>query len=114
MTDRPRVVVLFGGRSSEHAISCVTAGSVIAAIDPARYDVIPVGITTEGSWVLESGDPERLQIKAPDVLPQVDPTRAEVSLTSSGEQTSLVAHQAGDVPSVLGAVDVVFPAFWIE
>ncbi len=109
MTDRPRVVVLFGGRSSEHAISCVTAGSVIAVLDPAKYDVIPVGITSDGTWVLESGDPERLQITTPDSLPQVDAGRAEVSLTPSGNRANLVAHRAGDVPSVLGAVDVVFP-----
>ena len=109
MTQRPRVVVLFGGRSSEHAISCVTAGGVIAAIDPEKYEVIPVGITSEGTWVLESDDPERLRIKAPDALPHVDASRAAVSLTPSAERTSLVAHQAGDVPSELGSVDVVFP-----
>jgi D-alanine-D-alanine ligase len=40
-----RVAVVFGGRSTEHAISCVSAGSVLAALDPARYEVVPVGIT---------------------------------------------------------------------
>ena len=55
--NRPRVAVVFGGRSSEHAISCVTAGSVLKAIDPERYDVVPVGITAGNRWVLESGDP---------------------------------------------------------
>ncbi|HEX5561087.1 MAG TPA: hypothetical protein VFX52_05545, partial [Nocardioidaceae bacterium] len=42
-TRKPRIAVVFGGRSSEHAISCVTAGSVLRAIDPQRYDVVPVG-----------------------------------------------------------------------
>ena len=53
---------MFGGRSSEHAVSCVTAGSVLQAIDPDRYDVVPVGITHDGRWVLESAEPGRLAI----------------------------------------------------
>ena len=57
---KPRVAVVFGGRSSEHAISCVTAGSVLQAIDRSAYDVVPIGIATDGRWVLESGDLERL------------------------------------------------------
>jgi D-alanine-D-alanine ligase len=59
---RTRIAVVFGGRSSEHAISCVTAGSVLQAIDRTVYDVVPIGIATDGRWVLESGDPERLMI----------------------------------------------------
>ena len=58
---KPRVAIVFGGRSSEHAISCVTAGSVLDAIDRDVYDVVPVGIATDGRWVLESGDTERLR-----------------------------------------------------
>jgi D-alanine-D-alanine ligase len=50
-----RIAVVFGGRSSEHAISCVSAGGVIGALDPERYEVIPIGITPDGRWVLESG-----------------------------------------------------------
>jgi len=65
-TRKPRVAVVFGGRSSEHAISCVTAGSVLQAIDREKYDVVPVGIATDGRWVLESGEPERLRIGGPD------------------------------------------------
>ena len=50
------VAVLFGGRSNEHAISCVSAGNVMAAIDRSKYDVVPVGITTDGKWLLQSED----------------------------------------------------------
>ena len=50
---KKRVAVVFGGRSSEHAISCVTAGSVLKAIDRTAYDVVPIGIATDGRWVLE-------------------------------------------------------------
>ncbi len=106
---RPRVAVVFGGRSNEHAISCVTAGSVLKAIDPQRYDVVPIGITPDGRWVLESADPERLAITGPDRLPQVDGSRAPVAIASSGEASQIVVQEASSVPRTLGAVDVVFP-----
>ncbi|MDQ3147625.1 MAG: D-alanine--D-alanine ligase [Actinomycetota bacterium] len=50
---RVRLVVLFGGRSAEHEVSCESAASVLGAVDRARYDVVPVGITPEGGWVLD-------------------------------------------------------------
>ena len=106
---RPRIAVLFGGRSSEHAISCVTAGSVLQAIDREKYDVVPIGITHEGRWVLESADPERLAIKGPDKLPEVDTSRATVALTHHGGSQQLVVHEPSEVPQTLGEVDAVFP-----
>lgn len=72
---RTRVAVLFGGRSSEHGISCVSAGGILAALDPARYDVTAVGITPQGAWVLESADPARLRIDH-GTLPAVAATTA--------------------------------------
>ncbi len=71
---RIRVAVVFGGRSTEHAISCVTAGSVLQAIDREKYDVVPIGITQDGQWVQEADDPSRLRI-VDGKLPAVDPTR---------------------------------------
>ena len=59
---RIRVAVVFGGRSSEHAISCVTAASVLRVIDRERYDIVPIGITPKGRWVLGPGDPATLAI----------------------------------------------------
>ncbi|MGN6742741.1 MAG: D-alanine--D-alanine ligase, partial [Amnibacterium sp.] len=71
MTDpRTRVAVVFGGRSSEHAISCATAGGVLAAIDRDRYEVIPIGITREGAFVLERDDPAAFGLD-PEALPEV-------------------------------------------
>lgn len=107
--NRPRIAVVFGGRSGEHAISCVTAGSVLGAIDPERYDVVPVGIAPDGRWVLESGDPARLAITGPDQLPAVDETRVGVALLNSGGGSRLVVQQAASVPETLGEVDAVFP-----
>jgi D-alanine-D-alanine ligase len=50
-SDRVRLVVLFGGRSAEHEVSCTTAAHVLRAADPDRYEIVPVGITREGEWV---------------------------------------------------------------
>ena len=63
---RTRVAVVFGGRSSEHAISCVSAGSVLRHLDRERFDVVPVGITRDGAWVLGTDDPEQLAIHGRD------------------------------------------------
>jgi D-alanine-D-alanine ligase len=108
-TRKPRVAVVFGGRSNEHAISCSTAGSVLQAIDKDRYDVVPVGITRDGRWVLESGDPARLAITSADALPEVDGSRANVALANDRQGSELVVHEPGSVPRTLGEVDAVFP-----
>jgi D-alanine-D-alanine ligase len=102
---KPRVAVLFGGRSSEHAISCLTAGSVLQAIDPSEYDVVPVGITRDGRWVLVDGDPTRLAI-IDGRLPSVDDAADEVVITGRRE---LVVSQRGQSPRSLGSIDVVLP-----
>jgi D-alanine-D-alanine ligase len=52
---KTRLVVLFGGRSAEHEVSCISAMHVLRAVDPSRYDVVPIGITREGRWI-ESGE----------------------------------------------------------
>ncbi len=105
---KPRVAVVFGGRSSEHGISCVTAGSVLAAIDRDAYDVVPVGIATDGRWVLEVDEPGRLAIHGSD-LPEVDAAGSTVALMGAATGTELVVTDATAVPSVIGEVDVVFP-----
>jgi len=102
-----RVAVVFGGRSSEHGVSCLTAADVIRALDPERYDVVPVGVTREGRWVLESDDPHRFAI-CDGRLPEVDPGGATVALRPPDEG-GLVVHEPGSVPRALGQVDVVLP-----
>jgi len=102
---RIRVAVVFGGRSSEHAISCVSAGSVISALDPERYEVVPIGISTDGRWVLESNEDGRLALGPGGELPSVTGS-SEVALSPS---EGLVVSEPGDVPRNLGQVDVVFP-----
>ena len=106
---RVRVAVVFGGRSSEHAISCVTAGSVLQAIDRTKYDVVPVGIAADGRWVLEADDPERHRITGSGQLPAVDGDRAGVALARTESGAGLVVSEGAAPPRELGEVDVVFP-----
>ncbi|MEZ0049247.1 D-alanine-D-alanine ligase [Mycobacterium sp. MAA66] len=106
-TARTRVAVVFGGRSSEHAISCVSAGSILRNLDPQRYDVIAVGITPEGSWVLTDGRTDQLAI-TDGRLPEVT-TEAGTALTVAADPArrgELLSLGAADV---LATVDVVFP-----
>src|SRR6266850_5620406 len=51
MVKKVRVGILFGGRSGEHEVSLLSAASVLEAIDKAKYDVVPIGITKEGKWL---------------------------------------------------------------
>jgi D-alanine-D-alanine ligase len=101
-----RVAVVFGGRSAEHAISCVSAGSVIAALDPEKYDVVPVGIATDGRWVLADRD-QRLAITDGE-LPEVSGGTA-VSLVGDPEARGLAVLEPGAAMGALTEVDVVFP-----
>jgi D-alanine-D-alanine ligase len=103
-----RVAVVFGGRSTEHAISCVSAGSVLAALDRDRYDVLPIGITAEGRWVLAADDPQSLAIHD-RTLPGVDPTGTQLALPGDPTAKAVIVLESGDVPTDLGSVDVVFP-----
>ncbi len=64
---RTRVIVLFGGRSAEHEVSCMSAVSVLRSLDPARYDVVPIGVTQDGTWVRSYSAMELLA--APGSLP---------------------------------------------
>jgi D-alanine--D-alanine ligase len=105
-----RVMLLFGGRSAEHDVSRVTAVAVAKALDPAKYDVVPVGITTDGRWVLandahrmlEAGRdalPAAFAIEGDGVQPRTEPGRAEL-VRSPGD--------AADRDTTF-AIDVVLP-----
>jgi D-alanine-D-alanine ligase len=105
---KPRVAVVFGGRSTEHAISCVSAGNVLAALDPDEFEVVPVGITQAGGWVLATGgavtaiEGRRLPAVTNEsgtavVLP-ADPTMGQVEVVDARQGVQ-----------ALTGVDVVFP-----
>lgn len=77
--ERIRVAVLLGGRSSEHAISCVSGRAIIAALDPNRYDVRVVGIRRDGVWVM-ADDAGVGVVVAGEPLPEVSATARRVTL----------------------------------
>lgn len=109
---KPRVAVVFGGRSSEHAISVVTAGAVLRSIDRTKYDVLPIGITTDGRWALTADEPDRMAIadrRLPSVEELAESTDGAVVLSVDPGNREVVYSEQGSVPKVLGEVDVVFP-----
>ncbi|MCV7169738.1 D-alanine--D-alanine ligase [Mycobacterium sp. CPCC 205372] len=107
---RTRVAVVYGGRSSEHAISCVSAGSILRNLDPERFEVVAVGITPAGSWVLTDGRPETLAI-TDGRLPEVSGASGiELALPAAPERSGqLVSLSQGAAGEILASVDVVFP-----
>ncbi|WP_167103904.1 D-alanine--D-alanine ligase family protein [Mycobacterium sp. DL592] len=106
---RIRVAVVYGGRSSEHAISCVSAGSILRHLDPQRFEVVAIGITPEGSWVLTDARPETLAISGRQ-LPEVSgASGAALALTADPlRRGELVSLEPG-AGEILTSVDVVFP-----
>ncbi|HEV2273413.1 MAG TPA: D-alanine--D-alanine ligase A, partial [Acidobacteriaceae bacterium] len=128
MKKKLRVGVLFGGRSGEHEVSLLSAASVLKAIDPARYEVVPIGITKEGRWV-SSGDAERLlngdmaqgrslragdpQATAPAALLAKGEGVIVPPVPSSGSSGTLVPFEreaaAAQADAEILKLDVVFP-----
>ena len=106
---RIRVAVIYGGRSNEHAISCVSAGSILRNLDSDRFEVVPIGITPQGTWVLTDGDPDALTIRDRQLPGVTGSSGTELVLPAdsgrSGELVSL-GRNAGEV---VASVDVVFP-----
>ncbi|MCC0765750.1 D-alanine--D-alanine ligase family protein [Micrococcus luteus] len=102
---RPRVLLLFGGRSSEHPISCVTAAGVLHAADRQRWDVVPVGVARSGLWSHDELDVASFRLDG-DALPEVPEPEAPVSLRALSDGTVELTAADG---SSLGPVDVVFP-----
>jgi D-alanine-D-alanine ligase len=102
------VVVVFGGRSSEHAISCVSAGSVLAHLDRDRFEVLPVGITAAGAWVAGVDDPALLRI-TDRALPSVSADADALALPGDPTSGGLVRLDQGHAGELFSDVDVVFP-----
>ncbi|HEY3082860.1 MAG TPA: D-alanine--D-alanine ligase family protein [Chloroflexota bacterium] len=112
MSERPRkkrirVGVVFGGRSGEHEVSLRSAGSIIDALDPEKYDVVPIGITRQGHW-LRSGDPMT-------ALTAGEPAGEATAILADPSQRGLVTYRVGQLDhgggpaEVAETIDVVFP-----
>ncbi|HZT85311.1 MAG TPA: D-alanine--D-alanine ligase family protein [Gaiellaceae bacterium] len=96
---RLRVAILAGGRSSEHEISLASARSVVAALDPDRYEIAEVAIGRDGRWALQSGH----------ASVSVPPTVTEASRGRSRAAETLPVRAERGTLETLGAVDVVLP-----
>ncbi|OBB83681.1 D-alanine--D-alanine ligase A [Mycobacterium colombiense] len=107
--DRVRVAVVFGGRSNEHAISCVSAGSILRNLDPERFDVVAIGITPQGSWVLTDGDPAALAITNRQLPEVTAESGTELALPADPGRSGQLVSLAPGASEVLASVDVVFP-----
>jgi D-alanine-D-alanine ligase len=97
---RLRVGVIFGGRSGEHEVSVSSAASVIRALDPEKYEAVPIGITKDGRWLVGTGAQKML----PDVLKSGERVLLPPDPTSAA---LLPVSRLADSARV--AVDVVFP-----
>ena len=108
---RIRVGVIFGGRSGEHEISLRSALSVMSAMDPARYEVVPIGIARDGRWYLYH-DALRMLRAAVDQVGELTPVEAPVSLLPQPGSHSLISlnrDHAQPLEAPHGGLDVVFP-----
>lgn len=101
MTKKIRIAVLYGGRSAEHDVSIMSASNVVKAIDPARYEIVPIAIGRDGRWWLAELDDGALPGTAPA-------DGSEVALVPGG-RGRLVIHSPAGTRAELPPVDVVFP-----
>lgn len=106
---RIRVAVVFGGRSNEHAISCVSAGSILRNLDPERFEVVAVGITPDGSWVLTDGNPDALAITNRQLPGVSSESGTELALAADPRRAGQLVSLSPGGAEVLASVDVVFP-----
>lgn len=109
---KKRIMVLYGGRADEHSISCISTAGVLNAIDTERFDVVPVGITKTGQWIVGGEDPRSWSLNdgtLPEVVVTAD-SRA-VTLDVSRGQDGFFADDPGQPDHVisLGHIDAVFP-----
>ncbi|PWH05462.1 D-alanine--D-alanine ligase A [Brachybacterium endophyticum] len=105
------IALVFGGRSGEHGISCVTAGGILGAVDRERYDVVAIGITRDGRWIHVSDDPADWQLQG-SIPPEVPSAGDEVLLPAAakrpGEPVTLRVVRDGRLQP-LADIDVVLP-----
>lgn len=114
MASKIRVALIYGGISGEHSVSCLTAASAMRAMDPEKYEIIPIGICRDGTWVPGVSDPSVLEAAGP--TGEVAPSDTEV-LLGIGDARDVIytvskgTQEPGAHPelTVLGHVDVAFP-----
>lgn len=105
LTTKPiKIAIIYGGRSSEHSVSCISAGAIMSHLDPEKYELYPIGITQQGTWTVGESDPEKLR-STDGVMPTVTLTK-EVSLAADPARRGQFRFADG---SEHVTVDVIFP-----
>ena len=103
MVERLRVALLFGGRSAEHDVSVLSAGNVFRALDPARYETVPIGITRSGIWLLCPVEDGKFPAAVPDRGPRV------ALIPGGSGRLAILPETDGVAPDLTRMVDVLFP-----
>jgi D-alanine-D-alanine ligase len=103
MAERLRVALLFGGRSAEHDVSVMSAGNVFRALDPARYETVPIGITRSGAWLLCSAEGGAFPVAVPESGPRV------ALIPGGAGRLAILSEMGAAAPDLSRVVDVLFP-----
>lgn len=105
LTTKPiKIAIIYGGRSSEHSVSCISAGAIMSHLDPEKYELYPIGITQQGTWTVGESDPEKLR-STNGIMPTVTLTK-EVFLAADPARRGQFRFADG---SEHVTVDVIFP-----
>ena len=105
LTTKPiKIAIIYGGRSSEHSVSCISAGAIMSHLDPEKYELYPIGITQQGTWTVGESGPEKLR-STNGAMPTVTLTK-EVSLAADPARRGQFRFADG---SEHVTVDVIFP-----
>ncbi|OFO13168.1 D-alanine--D-alanine ligase [Corynebacterium sp. HMSC22B11] len=104
------VAVVYGGQSTEHSVSCISAGAIIDNLDPERFTVVPVGITSGGAWVQGTTDTAQLRASGRE-LPTVADHGEHIQpmLGAAGEATEFRFVTGDRTGDVFATADVIFP-----
>ncbi len=111
MAKKPRVGIIFGGRSGEHDVSIRSAASVIEAIDHRKYDVVPIAISREGKWLSPAEAVNLLPATAQSLLPTTTDlgSRAAVAILGDPSRAGLLSLDQKSSAARSQNLDVVFP-----
>lgn len=107
MVQRRSVLLVFGGQSSEHGVSCLTASEVVRAVDPARFDVHPIGIAADGTWVHYTPDEVAALAITDGELPSVDRDHEVAVLAREGDVVELARRTSSGQKDAV-RIDVAF------
>jgi len=104
-----RIGLIFGGRSGEHEVSLASAESVMANLDRDTYEVVPIGITKEGSWLLGTEPRTLVAAEQSTSYEAGQEETTAVTLTGDPRLRRLISVENGEELGNRGALDVIFP-----